>query len=224
MTKPLSHRYLGDAAAEYESRRYQGWIRRANLRSLERALGRAMAKIPAGSLVLDFPCGTGILHSWLLERGYRVVSADLSPDMLDLARLRPGGLGHVRADYSAAPFRRQSFDAVVCVRFFNLLSERERPRALRLLAELSRGTVVVTVNHPYTIKNALRRLRVWLRLARPKKPRPSRVEIEREAAEAGLRIERIHSVTPLLSEVWVLVCVAASVGDGGSQNRDSAGA
>jgi hypothetical protein len=109
---------------------------------------------------------------------------------------------------------------VVCVRFFNLLSERERPRALRLLADLSRGPVVVTVIHPYTIKNALRRLRVWLRLARPKKPRPSRARIEREAAEAGLRIERIHSVTPLLSEVWVLVCAPAHARTGRSELRD----
>jgi SAM-dependent methyltransferase len=209
MTTPLSHRYLGNDAAEYESRRYQGWVRRANLQALERALGRAMANIPAGALVLDLPCGTGILRPFLLARGYRVVSADLSPDMLAIARRRPAGLGHVRADYAAAPFRRESFDAVVCVRFFNLLSERERPRALRLLAELSRGPLVVTVNHPYTIKGALRRLRVWLRLSRPKKPRPSRAQIEREAADAGLRIQQIHQVTPLLSEVWVVVFDAA---------------
>ena len=38
------------------------------------------------SLVLDLACGTGSLTALLAERGYEMIAADLSPDMLAVAR------------------------------------------------------------------------------------------------------------------------------------------
>ncbi len=206
MTTPLAQHYQGNEAADYDRRRYRGWARQKNLRSLERALERALAEVPSGALLLDLPCGTGILRRFLLERGYRLVSSDVSPDMLALAAAQPPGLGQIRADYSHAPFRPDSFDAVLCIRFLMLLRPDQRADAMRRLAELSRGPLIFTVTHPYTIKSALRRVRKWLGLYKEKTARLSRADLEQLVAAAGLKIERVHTVAPLLSEVWIVVC------------------
>src|SRR5438046_2491867 len=81
-------------ARRYERRRYGGVVRRLNLRLLERALGRALAGIGGGRLILDVPCGTGILGRLFARRGDRVIGADISPAMLDVARERPHALGY----------------------------------------------------------------------------------------------------------------------------------
>jgi len=85
-------------ARRYERRRYGGLVRRLNLRLLERALARALAGVDGRRLVLDVPCGTGIIGDYLAVRGFRIVGADISPAMLEVARERAHALGLLRAD------------------------------------------------------------------------------------------------------------------------------
>src|SRR5579885_693263 len=146
-------------ARRYERRRYGGVVRWMNLRLLERALGRALAEVPPGSVVLDAPCGTGILTGFLRARGLRVIGADISPAMLGVARERGGTVGHVRADLEAPPWRPASFAAVVSSRFLMHLPPAIRPRVLAGLAALAHGPLVATVCHPYTAKSFGRALR-----------------------------------------------------------------
>jgi SAM-dependent methyltransferase len=79
------------------------------------ALGRLVGAGPG--TCLDLGCGTGIAIPRLLERGWRVVGADLSGDQLDVAGRRAGGPGValVAADAAALPFPDGAFDAVVSV-------------------------------------------------------------------------------------------------------------
>jgi SAM-dependent methyltransferase len=192
-------------ARRYERRRYGGLVRRLNLCLLERALGRALEGVGGGRLVLDVPCGTGILGAFLASRGFRVMSADISPAMLAVARTRNHALGHVRADLEAPPYRPASFEAVVCARFLMHVPAASRPRMLRTLAELSRGPLVATVCHPYTVKSAGRALRRALGGQAKRSPRLTRRQLAAEVEAAGLRLERVIPVLPLLSEVWVVV-------------------
>ncbi|HYR95256.1 MAG TPA: class I SAM-dependent methyltransferase [Candidatus Binatus sp.] len=192
-------------ARRYERRRYGGLVRRLNLRLLERALGRALAGVGGRRLVLDVPCGTGILGAFLTGRGLRVVGADISPAMLEVARGRDHALGHVRADLEAPPYRRGTFDAVVCARFLMHLPAASRPGVLRTLAGLTRGPLVATVCHPYTLKSLGRSLRRLLGRAVKRSPRLTRRALAAEVEAAGLRLERVIPVLPFLSEVWVVV-------------------
>src|SRR5207247_57572 len=121
-------------ARRYERRRYGGLVRGLNLRLLERVLVRALARVDSRRLVLDVPCGTGIIGGYLAARGFRIVGADISPAMLEVARERDHALGLLRADLEAAPWRPGSFDAVVCARFLMLVLAASRPRVLRSLA------------------------------------------------------------------------------------------
>lgn len=211
MAEPVAGRY--DArwgyraldAERYERRRYGTPGRRLNLRLLERALSRALETVPAGGLVLDAPCGTGILWGFLRRKGFRVVGADISPAMLAVASRRGESLGQVRADLERPPCRPRSVDAVVSSRFMMHLPPDMRPRVLRALADLARGPVIATICHPYTYKSFQRAVRRMFGSKVKRSPRLTRRELAAEAARAGLRIERVIPVLPLLSEVWVVV-------------------
>jgi SAM-dependent methyltransferase len=155
--------------------------------------------------VLDAPCGTGILSEPLRARGLRVVEADISPAMLDVAHGRGANLPCVRADLERPPFRAGIFDGAVCNRFLIHLPSATRVAVLRALAVATRGPLVVTVCHPYTLKSAGRALRRLLGGRAKRSPRMTRAELDAEAAAAGLRVVHLIPVMPLLSEIWVAV-------------------
>jgi len=192
-------------ARRYERRRYGGLVRQMNLRLLERALARGLAGVDGRRPVLDAPCGTGILAGFLRGRGYRVVGADVSPAMLEVARGREDAIGYVRADLESPPWRAGTFGAVVSSRFLMHLPAATRPRMLRALAEAADGPLVATVCHPYTLKSFGRAVRRAFGLRAKRPPRLTRRALEAEVAAAGLRLERVIPVLPLLSEVWVVV-------------------
>jgi len=192
-------------ARRYERRRYGGFVRGLNLRLLDHAIRRALHAVDGRRLVLDIPCGTGIIGDHLSTRGFEIVGADISPAMLGVAADREHALGLVRADLEAPPWRPGSFDAVVCARFLMHLPAEARPRVLRTLAALTRGPLVATVCHPYTVKSLGRWCRRRLGRRAKQSPRLTRRALAAEVAAAGLRLERVIPVLPFLSEVWVVV-------------------
>jgi ubiquinone/menaquinone biosynthesis C-methylase UbiE len=187
----------------YEVRRYGSGARRLNQHLLTSRLRRALEGV-AGGTVLDVPCGTGVLKDLFASLRLRVTSADISPAMLAVAGER-GGTVRVRADIERLPFRRDAFDAVVCNRFLMHLPASLRPAVLADLGRVSRGPVVFTVCHPYTLKSASRAFRRRLGLWTKRQPRIRREALAAEVAEAGLRLRDVAWVAPLLSEVWVVV-------------------
>lgn len=199
-------------AERYEHRRYGGPWRRLNLRLTEWALARGLAGVPEGGLVLDAPCGTGILGDFLRARGFRVIGADISEAMLAVAGRRGRTVGCVRADLEAPPLRPRSVDAVVSSRFLMHLPPAVRPRVLRTLAELSRGPVVATVCHPWTFKRLGRAVRRAFGRTAKRSPRLTYGALAAEVRAAGLVLERVIPVLPLLSEVWVIVVRTPSPG------------
>jgi 2-polyprenyl-3-methyl-5-hydroxy-6-metoxy-1,4-benzoquinol methylase len=197
--------YRAFDARRYAKRRYGGPIRQLNLRCLEWALARGLAGVKPGSLVLDVPCGTGVLAPFLAARGFRVVGTDISPAMLGVATDSGDALGHVRADLEAPPYRPGTFDAIVCARFLMHLPASARPQILATLASLTRGPLVATVCHPYTFKTFGRNVRRLFGARAKRSPRLTRQALASEVAAAGLRLERVIPVLPILSEVWVVV-------------------
>jgi SAM-dependent methyltransferase len=102
------------------------------------ALAR-MLKLPAGSTVLDLPCGWGRLRPYLEAQGLGVLGGDLSALNLQRHR-REFGEGVARLDLRALPFRDACVDGVLCAytswgyfatREENLQQLREYARVLR---------------------------------------------------------------------------------------------
>jgi SAM-dependent methyltransferase len=121
--------------AEYE---YGPW-----LAAIERV---AVAYGLAGRRLLDVGCGTGKSFLPLLERGFEVTACDISPEMVELARLKAGD----RADLHVADMRRLpvfgEFDLITCIddAINHLLSPDEVADALAGMHEnLAPGGILV---------------------------------------------------------------------------------
>ncbi|GAL29216.1 biotin synthesis protein bioC [Vibrio variabilis] len=83
-----------------------------------RVADRLLALLPSdlkGYRILDLGCGTGYCSQVLLERGAKVVCADLSSEMLSVAKSRCGSenVSYQVADAEALPFENSTFDIVI---------------------------------------------------------------------------------------------------------------
>ncbi|HYA34108.1 MAG TPA: class I SAM-dependent methyltransferase [Candidatus Binataceae bacterium] len=101
-----------------------------------------------GERILDAGCGTGRNLRGLLESGAIACGVDFSTGMLQTARRHIPGAPLAQADLSRLPFRRQSFDAILCA----LIGEHMRDlracfEEFRVLLK-KRGRMVFTVYHP----------------------------------------------------------------------------
>lgn len=84
---------------------------------------------------LDVAAGAGENAAILALAGWKVVASDLSDEAIARARRRAGelkaDLEFVQAEASQLPFRRGSFDAVVCMYFLDRDAARRLPDLLK---------------------------------------------------------------------------------------------
>lgn len=114
--------------------------------------------LPAGARVLDLGGGPGHWTIWMLQRGHRVVLADLSPRMLELAR-RDLAVADVKAEAvlevdacDLGRFADGEFDAVLALGpFYHLVDPADRDRAAREVRRVLRpgGLLLATVMSRY---------------------------------------------------------------------------
>jgi len=102
-------------------------------------------RLPPGARVLDIGGGPGRYAIWLAARGHRVTLADLSPDLLDIAReqIAEAGVGALVEDIVEADARDLarwpdgSFDAALSLGpFYHLPDQADRERAAAELARV----------------------------------------------------------------------------------------
>lgn len=150
-----------------------------------------LSELPAGSSVLDIPCGGGVAFRGLLaEQELHYVAADLSPVMLKRARAEADRRGlqwieFAEADVEALPFQDRSFDLVITYTGLHCFPDPsaaivEMARVLRPGGEL-RGTSV--------IRAAGLRQDAFVRLMQAGRvfgPGQTLAELETSLADAGL--------------------------------------
>lgn len=159
---------------------------------------RALQDLPAGSSVLDLPCGTGRLEPLLRKKGYRVTGADYSAHMIRAAEgaylqqsgqtALPADVRFLRQDVMATDFADRDFDAVICNRLLHHYPTADvRRDVLRELARISRGVVVIS----YFTNFAFSAMRFHLKYKLRRQVPTDRVpiwyrELERDITAAGL--------------------------------------
>jgi 2-polyprenyl-3-methyl-5-hydroxy-6-metoxy-1,4-benzoquinol methylase len=203
-------------ATQYDQRRFAGWRGRLGDWLDKHALELAFAHVPqAGGTVLDVPCGTGRITVYLAESGYKVLGADISAEMMKVARHRSTDynvpMGFVQTDAASLPFRNDSFMCATAIRFMGHIPSATRIQILRELARVSRGCIIADycVSHPIT--DMRRRLERWLKTRQlgftqswtwqciPKHA------LESEFQAAGLKAARWFAKARFLSDSWMVL-------------------
>jgi SAM-dependent methyltransferase len=205
-----AYRSFAKAAAYDDQLRGVTWMRFAMWRE-KRAVRSALraCALSRQAKILDLPCGTGLLADLFATESYDVVGADISLEMIQVARRYYAvdrTAGFVNADALVLPFQREAFDCVVSIGFFHRLPPAIRRQALATLGEVSRGKLIAS----FSLDGVVRRVKlVLLRLLRrnfSSAPAPVRFrDLEAELNGAGWRIARRWAVAPFLSSESVFL-------------------
>ena len=158
--------------------------------------------------ILDIPCGTGILGCILQQFPNPVVAADISLEMMDLAREEYSFshfLGFVQSDINQTPFRPGDFACIVTLGLMHRLPSTIREKVLTGIASLKPRHVILS----YSLDSRWQRLKQ--RLIKKFKPSHSSApvpaplkDIVREVNASGFKVIRTYHNVPLLSADIIL--------------------
>lgn len=112
-----------------------------------RDLPELFARHVSGKLALDFGCGAGRSTRFLKTLGFDTVGADISADMLKLARGRDSEGEYVQTDHSLNALGSRAFDMIFSAfTFDNIPTAEQKLTYFRELAEyLARGGRIVNL-------------------------------------------------------------------------------
>ncbi len=203
---PFNEREVRD----YERRRYRGLDQRLVHRREVRILGAIMKLIgptpdraspgsPPEHLALDAPCGYGRFSRFLLERGYRLASADLSFAMVKRARGRENipaipiiPMGIVCNFVAGLPFKPAVFEIILSMRLFHHLHRpEERQSVLREFGRAAGGWVILSYYQANLLHRFQRTVRRAIKRSRTRIKMISRREFREEVGAAGFEIVRV---------------------------------
>lgn len=207
--------YFGEVARSYDAVRQRSLYDRWKWRREHAAVARALAALAPVGPVLDLPTGTGRYLAQLARRGpaAATVGADISPQMLALARRRSGDappgsrIALLAAEAEHLPFADGTFDLVLSIRFFQHLPPGAVGPILAELQRVSRRGVLLQAPLAQRLSPAVRalsrllhrvtggRLGSPVRQARSRFFPASRGELDRLLAERGLRVHSSRVVT-----------------------------
>lgn len=208
-----------EVAEGYDSWRYESARgRRRNRRDLaavDKALAEAARRGSPIGTGLDLPCGTGRLVPLLRDRRITTVGADISLEMMRVARRKLGPpLPLVQCNAEHLPHRDGAFDGVFAIRFLFHLDAGARPRILRELARVSRRWLVLDARHQYNLRSVAWRLAHRLGLRKEVPFRFSRARLSEELAVSGWKLVAIfpsRRYVGFFSDKWIALAEKAGV-------------
>jgi SAM-dependent methyltransferase len=193
-----------DVARRYDSRRFENLKGRLYRWREERALERALYRMKPRSRILDAACGTGRITALLLRKGFRATGCDISLAMMAVAHQRLRALGYqaplVEGNVERLPYPDNTFDGASCIGLLMHLDTQARVRALRELARVSRGPLVIQ----YGCVGAFGSLKTLVS-GRP----PGQVRFPVSVAEMRMDLERCGLTER--ARFWILRGLSSSV-------------
>lgn len=202
-----------DIAREYDKVRFSSLAGRVFNNQERRIIRECFSNYPRNTVILDLPCGTGRLAETLLESGLRVHGADISDEMLGVARERLARFGDrfttEVTDAMKLSGSEPQFDATLCARVLMHFPLETQIEFVRGVASMTRKTVVInhSLNSPY------QRFRRWVKKLlhhqNPARYPVTNSEIERLLKAAGLVEVGRHRINSLISEAIYIVAEKA---------------
>ncbi|RME03518.1 MAG: class I SAM-dependent methyltransferase [Planctomycetota bacterium] len=203
-------RFFSPQAAKQYSQKLVGSARdRREKRCIQRAM-EYISLLP-GAAILDIPCGTGRISYFLADLGYRVIAADYSPAMIEMAKRVSTSSSLIRwevEDIFSLSYPSESFPLIVCNRLFHHFTQAStRRRALLELARVSQRYVIFSFFWSFSFSGFRFFLRRCFGCADLRDRVPISLHRMREDLEgANLRIVKIFPTRPFLSaQTYLLV-------------------
>jgi len=193
-------KYFGANAANYEDIRTRE--KRWDLE--QEIVRRYVDTLPTGSKIADVPFGTGRFAPFYIERHLNVFGADISGDMLSIARKNIGEASGFELHVAAAealPIADQSVDYLICHRFIKWLPDTQvLAKVMKEFARVTCKEIFVQVRLEAQ-PGFTARTRKLLRKTLKKKMAPvdpkirtskfTSRDIQRTISAAGLRIAQV---------------------------------
>lgn len=163
----------------------------------------ARCRLSPQAKILDIPCGTGIMGDILQQFPNSVVAADISKEMMDLAREEyafPHFLGFVQTDITQMPFRPGDFACIITLGLMHRLPKAIRKEVLGAIASLRPQHVIITYSLDSPWQSLKQRLIRKLKPSHIPAPVPALYrDIVREVGSSGFKVMRTYHTVPLLS-------------------------
>lgn len=134
--------YVGEIAERYDCDRVVEEIWEKEQRYVE----QLVSSFGNDETVLDIPSGTGRFLEMYLEKGLAVIAADISEDMLSVAKGKKNSEGSVKfqiEDACALSLSDNSCDHIICWRLAHLLSSSALERVLSEFSRVARKSVII---------------------------------------------------------------------------------
>lgn len=193
----MSDSFKKQEVEHYERKRYRGLDQKLVHARENRILRQILNKIgKEDTLVLDVPCGYGRFSPLMLERGYSLVSSDLSFHMVKrtMGRSKKSERvsGVVADGIFGLPFKRDVFDLILSMRFFHHLHQREERKAvLGEFSRLGKEWVILSYYQINPLHVIQRKLRRRIKKSKTQIKMLFREEFGKEVEEEGFKIVHI---------------------------------
>jgi ubiquinone/menaquinone biosynthesis C-methylase UbiE len=196
-------------AQRYDQTRFTGLLGRIKLDRDRALVLRALEAIGPMDYLLDLPCGTGRFTPILEKKSRRVISADISWEMMRVAdgNFPSSKVSFVQCSIEGLPFGDRCFDLTFTARFLLHLPSDLRQAAFRELSRVSKRWVFFDcLMEEAGLKGWLRKWLAPIRHEGKPKKRMRKEELLGGLEQAGLRVHRVYSPSWLFSEKWMILC------------------
>ncbi|MGB8952216.1 MAG: class I SAM-dependent methyltransferase [Candidatus Aminicenantales bacterium] len=208
LTFPSAAPFQRAEVEDYERRRYRGidqkivhWREARILGKVLKVIQREDGASGRGTLsksrlfVLDLPSGYGRFSSVFQKEGMRLVSSDLSFDMVKRTREKtedvPESFGVVADAKQGLPFKNGIFERIFSIRFFHHLHEVwEREAVIKEFCRISSGWVVLSFYRMNALHFLQRKFRRLIKKSKTQIKMISLRQFHGEAENAGFRVRK----------------------------------
>ena len=191
-----THYQSTDVARKYHIRRTTGAKGAAThyleTRVIKKALDCVLKSTRVNS-VLDTPCGDGRLISVYNQYHLNMSYADISDEMMRIAKEKAPDSQFYRMDLEKVDLDRE-YDLVMCIRLLHHLPDEVKSRVLGSLFKLTNGYVILTFSSPSSLHKG-----------RNQRYTISRIGFEQLATRAGFQVVKRFAIIPILTETNVAV-------------------
>lgn len=194
-------KYTKETAQKYQKRK--PGKHRAEMRLID----KAFKHIPKTHRVLDVPCGGGRVSAHLTKKGYQMSAADLSENMIEIARQAVGTEVFVeRQDVEKLTYGEKQFDTIVSFRLFHHFPNPDiRQRVAKELCRVARYNVVLSYFSPVSWTSMKRKIRAARGGRKSDKHATSLDEVAGYFEIAGFRLVKDYAQLPVIHTLHVAV-------------------